>query len=338
MNNKPKATIPSYPSYSHYDVINLISQKQYTEISQSLTNPTQSSLPPQTWGSLLIEHFISPSFKTFSNLISYYNNSSTAYAKTNIQILNQIFLHFHLANYTTVVTLFLSNIPVHSQHSYIFLTNSLLVLLDISITTSNLSLSSKLLAAFERASASSKSLTASVPDQSITSYLNNIEIFNRTWSKFNELIHIYKCYINLELSNIAQAKENLAELKRRMFRVSSLVEVNTSLVEVNTEGNLYKRVKHMYNMLKIKLDYLSGTQSKCIKHLKALIVKGGDCDYGMVYYYNVIGVLNLRNGKATVARWWFGKCLDIVKRNVTLMLRFGKMVMFNKGLAQSRFL
>ena len=329
MNNKPKPPSLSYPSYSHYDVINLISQKQYTEISQSLTNSTQSSLPPpQTWGSLLIVHLISPSLQTFSNLLSYSTNSSSSYPQTNIQILNQIFLHFHLTNYTTVLSLFLSNIPVHPQHSYIFLINSLLVLLDISITTNNLSLSLKLLNALETlltpSSTTSKSLTSSIPDQSITSYLNNIEIFNSTWSKFNELVHIYKCYINLELNNIAQAKKNLDDFKQ-MFRASSLIEVNT-------KGNLYKRVKHIYNMLKIKLDYLSGTQSKCVKHLKALILKGGDCDYGLVYYYNVLGVLNLRNTKANVAMWWFRKCLDVLKRNVTLMLRFGKMVMFNVGL------
>ena len=332
MNNNPTPTpqlqlTPSY-YYSHYDVINLISQKQYTEISQSLTHSTQSAFPPQTWGSLLINHLISPSLQTFSNLLSYSTTSASSYTKTNIQILNHIFLHFHLSNYNNVIRLFLSNIPVHSQHSYIFLTNALLVLLDIAITTNNLSLSLKLLKAFETlltpSSVVKSASTTSTPDQSVTSYLNNIEIFNATWSKFTELVHIYKCFVNIELNNVVQARKNLYDFKC-MFRASSVVEDTT-------KRNLHKRVKHIYTMLKIKLDYISNTHNKCVKHLTALINKGGDCDYGLAYYYNVHGVLNLKNGKPTVARLWFMKCLATTQRNVALMLRFGKMVMFNVGL------
>lgn len=333
MNNNPTSTstsqlqvTPSY--YSHYDVINLISQKQYTEISQSLTHSAQSSLPPQTWGSLLINHLISPSLRTFSNLLSYSTTSASSYTKTNIQILNHIFLHFHLSNYNNVIRLFLSNVPVHSQHSYIFLSNALLVLLDISITTNNLSLSLKLLKAFETlltpSSVVKSASTTSTPDQSVTSYLNNIEIFNATCAKFTELIHIYKCFINIELNNVVQARKNLYDFKC-MFRASSVVEDTT-------KRNLHKRVKHIYTMLKIKLDYISNTHNKCVKHLTALINKGGDCDYGLAYYYNVHGVLNLKNGKPAVARLWFIKCLAATQRNVALMLRFGKMVMFNVGL------
>ena len=110
-----------------------------------------------------------------------------------------------------------------------------------------------------------------------------------------------------------------------MFRASSVVDDTT-------KRNLHKRVKHIYNMLKIKADYISNTHNKCVKHLTALINKGGDCDYGLAYYYNVHGVLSLKNGKANVAKMWFMKCLNATQRNVALMLRFGKMVMYNVGL------
>ncbi len=159
-------------------------------------------------------------------------------------------------------------------------------------------------------------------DPIIINYLNEIEIYNQN-IHFPEIIRLYRSYINLNEGYIQKAKKNLEDYKS-MYNFSN-----------KTKGNypLFIRMKKIYNMLKIRYDYLNKPTFKCFKHLNSLIMKFPNDNYIKVYYYNTYGILNLKNKNINLAKHYFFLCNKFLKEDYYgFKLRFGFMIKYNIAL------
>ncbi len=287
------------------------------------------------WNKNYIYYFIDKNYENYKN-ISFKFNEKLIHNNneiTDIFYLNKLFYFFQNGNYQKVLDIYLSylnynlenkNVNTKLRYYFIFNSNALLCLIEIGLLLNENEFSKKMIQTLD--SFINKNINLNETeinfDPIIINYLNEIEIYNQN-IHFPEIIRLYRSYINLNEGYIQKAKKNLEDYKS-MYNFSN-----------KTKGNypLFIRMKKIYNMLKIRYDYLNKPTFKCFKHLNSLIMKFPNDNYIKVYYYNTYGILNLKNKNINLAKHYFFLCNKFLKEDYYgFKLRFGFMIKYNIAL------
>ena len=287
------------------------------------------------WNKNYIYYFIDKNYENYKN-ISFKFNEKLIHNNNEINdifYLNKLFYFFQNGNYQKVLDIYLSylnynlenkNVNTKLRYYFIFNSNALLCLIEIGLLLNENEFSKKMIQILD--SFINKNINLNETeinfDPIIINYLNEIEIYNQN-IHFPEIIRLYRSYINLNEGYIQKAKKNLEDYKS-MYNFSN-----------KTKGNypLFIRMKKIYNMLKIRYDYLNKPTFKCFKHLNSLIMKFPNDNYIKVYYYNTYGILNLKNKNINLAKHYFFLCNKFLKEDYYgFKLRFGFMIKYNIAL------
>ena len=287
------------------------------------------------WNKNYIYYFIDKNYENYKN-ISFKFNEKLIHNNNEINdifYLNKLFYFFQNGNYQKVLDIYLSylnynlenkNVNTKLRYYFIFNSNALLCLIEIGLLLNENEFSKKMIQTLD--SFINKNINLNETeinfDPIIINYLNEIEIYNQN-IHFPEIIRLYRSYINLNENYIKKEKKNLEDYKS-MYNFSN-----------KTKGNypLFIRMKKIYNMLKIRYDYLNKPTFKCFKHLNSLIMKFPNDNYIKIYYYNTYGILNLKNKNINLAKHYFNQCNKFLKEgSYGFKLRFGFMIKYNIAL------
>ena len=153
-------------------------------------------------------------------------------------------------------------------------------------------------------------------------YLSVNEVANPTID-LKGLIYLYQCDLNLLKGNFEKAKENLVEFKSKFYGGE----------EKRNKSNepIHKTMENLYNFLKIKVDYFLNIQFKLNKHL-SVIDKNKSNNDSILFYYNFLGIINMKQGHYTYAEYCFKFCRDIISQNSMQYLKYLSAVEYNLAL------
>lgn len=318
--------------YSQFNLIPLISQHKYLDIKNTFALLKQSSSltsPIKEWNFILINHFIQQSTKSLFAFQTYFSNNKTK-ATNYIIKLNEIIYYYKTNQYKRCIKEFISFMIKEKKNfdnntlNYIFITNCLLCLIEISLLNENTNTGRELLEFFEKRMTRTNQLEEKFNNinEIIYPYLNEIECFNENNSNFNEMILLFKCNIHLLEKNYDKAIRNLDDYK--ILYISSSQNKN--------KFPLYHRMKQIYNMLKIKVDYFTNASSKFSKHLQSLLTKYENEDTSLLFYYNSLSIYNLKNKNYKLSQYYLLLCNQIISRNFDLNIRLISMLKYNFAL------
>ena len=153
-------------------------------------------------------------------------------------------------------------------------------------------------------------------------YLSVNEVANPTID-LKGLIYLYQCDLNLLKGNFEKAKENLVEFKSKFYGGE----------EKRNKSNepIHKTMENLYNFLKIKVDYFLNIQFKLNKHL-SVIDKNKSNNDSILFYYNFLGIINMKQGHYANAEYCFKFCRDIISQNSMQYLKYLSAVEYNLAL------
>ena len=153
-------------------------------------------------------------------------------------------------------------------------------------------------------------------------YLSVNEVANPTID-LKGLIYLYQCDLNLLKGNFEKAKENLVEFKSKFYGGE----------EKRNKSNepIHKTMENLYNFLKIKVDYFLNIQFKLNKHL-SVIDKNKTNNDSILFYYNFLGIINMKQGHYAYAEYCFKFCRDIISQNSMQYLKYLSAVEYNLAL------
>ena len=153
-------------------------------------------------------------------------------------------------------------------------------------------------------------------------YLSVNEVANPTID-LKGLIYLYQCDLNLLKGNFEKAKENLVEFKSKFYGGE----------EKRNKSNepIHKTMENLYNFLKIKVDYFLNIQFKLNKHL-SVIDKNKSNNDSILFYYNFLGIINMKQGHYAYAEYCFKFCRDIISQNSMQYLKYLSAVEYNLAL------
>lgn len=146
---------------------------------------------------------------------------------------------------------------------------------------------------------------------SICEYLNSRELVNGLLSLDESLcvLNLFKSYKLLIENKSDESKKYLKEYKR--------IYINSKYKD---QLPIFATLKNLYHYLKIRGDYNNNSFFKCYKHLNSLYsgMAKNTSEAEMerqLFYYNAIGIINLRQKKYTLAQCFFKHCLLLLKNN-----------------------
>ena len=87
----------------------------------------------------------------------------------------------------------------------------------------------------------------------------------------------------------------------------------------------------MYNFLKIKVDYFLNIQFKLNKHL-SVIDKNKSNNDCLLFYYNFLGIINMKQARYAYAEYCFKLCRNIINQNSMQYLQYLSGVEYNLAL------
>ena len=153
-------------------------------------------------------------------------------------------------------------------------------------------------------------------------YLSVNEVANPTID-LKGLIYLYQCDLNLLKGNFEKAKEDLVEFKSKFYGGE----------EKRNKSNepIHKTMENLYNFLKIKVDYFLNIQFKLNKHL-SVIDKNKSNNDCILFYYNFLGIINMKQGHYAYAEYCFKYCRDIISQNSMQYLKYLSGVEYNLAL------
>jgi hypothetical protein len=145
----------------------------------------------------------------------------------------------------------------------------------------------------------------------ICDYLNSREVVNGLLSLDESfcVLNLFKSYKLLIENKSDESKKYLKEYKR--------IYTNCKYKD---QLPIFATTKNLYHYLKIRGDYNNNSFFKCYKHLNSLysgMVKNNtEAEIErQLFYYNAIGIINLRQKKYTLAQCFFKHCLLLLKNN-----------------------
>jgi tetratricopeptide (TPR) repeat protein len=137
------------------------------------------------------------------------------------------------------------------------------------------------------------------------------------------LISLYQCDLNLLKGNIEKAQENLVEFKSKFYGGEE--KRNKSIEPI------HKTMENLYNFLKIKVDYFMNIQFKLNKHLTAIEKNRSNKDC-LLFYYNFLGIINMKQARYAYAEYCFKFCINIINQNSMQYLKYLSGVEYNLAL------
>ena len=261
------------------------------------------------------------------------NNKMNKYEpKNNMQFLNYIIGAEHYGNFNNLLNafkLFIKNYKSEDQNmdNYIFYVNTVIILIEKCLSQNLVEFASILV----------ENLSKFLQDNNINSksfdfkgsnstqfikYLSLNEVANPTVD-IKCLISLYQCDLNLLKGDFEKAQENLVEFKSKFYGGDEKRNKNTEPI--------HKTIENLYNFLKIKVDYFLNIQFKLNKHLSVIEKNKSNKDC-LLFYYNFLGIINMKQSLYAYAEYCFKLCRNIINQNSMQYLKYLAGVEYNLAL------
>ena len=253
--------------------------------------------------------------------------------KNNIHYLNYIVGAEHTGNFQNILNafkLYIENYKEEDQNvnNYIFYVNTIIILIEKCLKQHLIEFANILIINLNQFLQNNSIDTTSFDFKNSNSnqflkYLSVNEIVNPT-TDLKGLTTLYECNLNLIKGNYEKAQENLAEFKAKFY--SGEKEKKNK----NSEP-IHKTMENLYHFLKVQVDYFSNIQFKLNKHLSAMDKYKTNND-NILFYYNFLGIINMKQGHYSYAEYCFKYCRNIINQNSMLYLKYLDGVEYNLAL------
>ena len=253
--------------------------------------------------------------------------------KNNIHFLNYIVGAEHSGNFQYMLNVFktyIENYKTENQNinNYIFYVNTIIILIEKSLNQNLIDFANILIINLNQFLQNNNIDTQSFDFKNSNSnqflkYLSVNEVVNPT-TDLKGLTTLYQCNLNLIKGNFEKAQENLAEFKSKFF--------GTEKEKKNKNSEpIHKTMENLYHFLKVKVDFFSNIQFKLNKHLSAIDKYKSDKD-STLFYYNFLGIINMKQGHYSYAEYCFKFCRNIIIENSMIYLKYLDGVEYNLAL------
>ena len=253
--------------------------------------------------------------------------------KNNIHFLNYIVGAEHTGNFQNMLNVFKSYIENYkadnqNMNNYIFYVNIIIILIEKCLKQNLIDFANILIINLNQFLQNNNIDTQSFDFKNSNSnqflkYLSVNEVVNPT-TDLKGLTILYQCNLNLIKGNYEKAQENLGEFKPIFYGEDK---------EKKNKNNepIHKTMENLYHFLKVKVDYFSNNQFKLNKHLSAIDKYKTSID-GTLFYYNFLGIINMKQGHYSYAEYCFKYCRNIICENSMLYLKYLDGVEYNLAL------
>ena len=216
----------------------------------------------------------------------------------------------------------------HNINNYIFYVNTVIILIEKCLKNKLIEFANILIINLNQFLTNNNINTESFDFKNSNSnqflkYLSVNEIANPTID-LKVLTILYQCNLNLIKGNYEKAQENLGEFKSKFYGAEKEKK------NKNTEP-IHKTMENLYHFLKVKVDYFSNNSFKLNKHLKAFDKYKTNND-SKLFYFNFLGILNMKQGHYSYSEYCFKYCRDIIRKNSMLYLKYLDGVEYNLAL------
>ena len=253
--------------------------------------------------------------------------------KNNIHFLNYIVGAEHTGNFKNILKVFKSFLENYNEenknsNNYIFYVNTIIILIEKCLNQNLIEFASILIVNLNQYLQNNNIDTKSFDFKNSNSnqflkYLSVNEIINPT-TDLKGLTTLYQCNLNLIKGNYEKAQENLGEFKS-IFYGEEKEKKNKNSEPIN------KTMENLYHFLKVKVDYFSNIQFKLNKHLSAMDKYKSNND-SILFYYNFLGIINMKQGHYSYAEYCFKYCRNIVNQNSMQYLKYLDGIEYNLAL------
>ena len=321
------------------------------------------------WNKIFVEHFIAVekdkkyNFDLLAKVMEFFlkeseeSNEKLRYTnEKELYFLNYMISTFRCCDYQKMLDIFMRYLRRENKkkEDFVFYVNSSLMFIDLSIKL-NLNNVGKFLlkkldenikSYYESSALNDKDNLLS--NKKMIKYLNHINLFtpnlyqkdNGASFNYNILFQLYLCFINVNQNNYDSAKKILAEVKQSISNViKNTSNKKGNIAEMNNYTNI---LKNFYKILKVRIDYFNNTQFKFYKHLNSLISFSSSINqshlssslslHSTLFYYNSIGILNLKEKKYSYAEYCFKHCESLIHQNEISTNKYMSNVLYNISL------
>lgn len=352
-NNKsiPKSNLSSSESQqlSQMEVLSLIKEEKYTEALTNLRYTQLNTLnyyqSSNNWNIFFIKiikenkssnTFSSDLIQSISSFFDCINNNSTLDSFPVIK-LNEIIFYFSIGKYSTMINRFKRHITKQS-FDYILFVNSILILIETCLMLNLNNMAEQFISHLDYYFECSNNhnfingfslpqemrtidkITTSYNNDKTIAYYNDNKLYHKDTNMNKEIILLLKCNMHLNQFQFDKALKTLNDFKS-IYSISHL----------KTSASLYEQLKRMYNIFKIRLDYLTSSQLKFYKHIDYLCDNYSDKETNL-FKYNSYGILNLKMKNVKCAEYYFLKGLVITESNQRLKINYWHCLIFNLAL------
>ena len=253
--------------------------------------------------------------------------------KDNIHFLNYIVAAEHTDNFQNILKVFKSYIENYKAgnqnvNNFIFYVNTIIILIEKCLKQNLIEFANILIINLNQFLQNNNIDTQSFDFKNSNSnqflkYLSLNEIVNPT-TDLKGLTTLYQCNLYLIKGNYEKAQENLGEFKSKFFCGEK---------EKKNKSNdpIHKTMENLYHYLKVKVDYFLNIPFKLNKHLSA-IDKYKTSKDGILFYYNFLGIINMKQGHYSYAEYCFKCCRNIISQNSMIYLKYLDGVEYNLAL------
>ena len=252
--------------------------------------------------------------------------------KNNMHFLNYIVGAEHNGNFKDLLNafkIFIQNYKSKEQNmdNYIIYVNTVIILIEKCLSQNLVEFASILIENLSKFLQDNNIDPTSFDFKSANSnqflkYLSVNEVANPTID-LKGLIYLYQSDLELLKGNFEKAKENLVEFKSKFYGGEEKRNKNNEPI--------HKTMENLYNFLKIKVDYFLNIQFKLNKHLN-IIDKNRSNNDSILFYYNFLGIINMKQGHYAYAEYCFKFCRNIISQNSMQYLKYLSGVEYNLAL------
>ena len=322
-------------SSSATELLCCINSSNFEEILERI----QNNYYINEWNKLFIEHYISTEkdkkydFDLLQRIIEFFLNENEEEGKTSytsdkeIYFVNYMISSFKCLDYPKMIDAFTRYLKRENKdkQDFLFYVNSSLMFVDMSIKLNLNNIAKYLLNKLNeniKTYYGEKHQEVIYPNNLV--YLNHINLFtpNLNQKHYDILFMLYLCFININQNNNENAKQLLCDIKKG--------------ISDNSSSNYSNVLKNFYKILKIRIDYVNNTQFKFYKHLNSLLEFSSTVNMNslqsILFYYNSLGIQNLKEKKYSMAEYCFKHCETLIHQNEMSSYKYLSIVLYNISL------
>ena len=311
------------------------------------------------WNKIYIEHFLELkkekkyNYELLQKVIEFFlkENEDTDekieyHEDKEIYFLNYMIASFRSGDYQKMIDLFGRFMARENkgEYNFIFYVNSSLMFIDLSIKLNLSNFAKYLLDKLTRTIKiyyiqKDDNKNEIIKNEKLLKYLNHLNFFTPNLNTdnfiYDNILNLYHCFIYISQNNYEKAKKIISDVKKTFEEDDKNKKQNTHLI---TSYNSI--IKNFYKVLKIRIDYFNNTQFKFYKHLNSLHSFGLTLEKSnpnlslqtTLFYYNSIGILNLKEKKYTYAEYCFKQCESLIRQNEMSTYKFLSIILYNISL------